>query len=165
VSKSCWWACLCVLAVVATGCGPRVEFMQYRGVQDWPVGGAFVRVVKGMDVYEGLPDRAYEVVGLIDIYDQKPFFENAIATHDVLDHAKKNNADALVWLSKRAILSGSLRVAATVREPAELDTGHSTQPLVTRVRGAAHANGDSVQYAEDVWVEPQRSTLLVIRWK
>ena len=165
MSKSCNWVWLTGLLVLAAGCGPRVEFMQYRGAQNWPTGGAFIRAVKGMDVYEGLPDKPYEVVGLIDVYDNKPFFDNASATHDGLEFAKKNNASALVWLSKRSILSGSLRLPENVREPAELDTGHSTQPLVTRVRGAAQGNAGSVQYAEDVWVEPQRSTLLAIRWK
>ena len=165
MSKVGCWLCLTGALLLAAGCGPRVEFMQYRGAQDWPTGGAFVRVVSGMDVYEGLPDKPYEVVGLIDIYDNKPFFQNAFATHDVLEHAKKNNANALVWLSKRAIMSGSLRMAEAAHEPAEIDAGHSTQPLVTRVRGSATASGDSVRYAEDVWVEPQRTTLLAIRWK
>ena len=165
MSKMGCWLCLTGGVLLAAGCGPRVEFMQYRGVQNWPVGGAFVRVVDGMDVYEGLPDKPYEVVGLIDIYDNKPFFQNAFATHDVLECAKKNNASALVWLSKRAIMSGSLSMTEAGREPAEIDTGHSTQPLVIRVRSRGGSNGDSVRFAEDVWVEPQRSTVLAIRWK
>lgn len=172
-----WSVCVAAGVSLLAGCGPRVEFMQYRGVQNWPTGSAFVRAVKGMEVYEGLPDRPYEVVGLIDIYDNKPFFFNASATKDVLDYARNNNANALVWLSKRVVTSGSLRMAEADRDPAEIDTGRSTQPLVIRTQGSAsgtefttqsgniRSGNSSMQYREDVWVEPQRSTVLAVRWK
>ena len=161
-----WSVCVVAGLSLLAGCGPRVEFMQYRGVQNWPTGSAFVRTVKGMEVYEGLPDRPYEVVGLIDVYDNKPFFFNDSATKQVLDYAQKSNANALVWLSKRVVMSGSLQMADANREAAAVDTGHSTQPLITHVEGGAQASGsNSVQYREDVWVEPQRSTVLAIRWK
>jgi hypothetical protein len=71
-----------------------------------------------MEVYEGLPDRLYEVVGLIDVYDNKPFFFSDSATKQVLDYAQKNNANALVWLSKRVVMSGSLGMDEANREPA-----------------------------------------------
>ncbi len=155
--------------VAMTGCGPQVEFLQYRGPQNWPTGSAFVRVVEGVEVYEGLPDRPYEVLGIIDIWHNQPFFANASATRDVLDYVKKNNGSAVVWLSKRLITSGSLLMEKASCGAAEIDTGHSTQPLIARTRGTSSAystdRGTSIHYQEDAWVEPQRSTLLVVRWK
>jgi len=66
------WAFAAAL-VLGTGCTP-VAYLQYHGAQGWPTGAGFALYVDKVPVYVGLPNKPYDVVGLIDVYDDKPFF-------------------------------------------------------------------------------------------
>ena len=150
-------ALLIVLISIFTGC-IRVEYLEYRGVQAWPTGSAFVQKVEGVDVYEGLPNRAYEVIGLIDVYDDKPFFLDDSTKSKVLKITKEHTADAVVWLSDRTLSSGSLKMGPqNMTDPASLDTGRSSQPevVVTNVS----------QYTATSYKKSLRSSLLLVKWK
>lgn len=151
------------LALVLGCCGcTRVEYLEYRGIQQWPIGSAFVQDVDGVDVFEGLPDKAYTVIGMIDVYDDKPFFLSDDTKKKVLKLAQEHEADALVWLSDRAVTSGSLRMADQSRDPATLDTGRSSQPevLVTNVNAYNNNAYSATQYKKAL-----RSSLLLVKWK
>jgi len=143
------------LAVLVPGC-VRVEYCAYRGRQDWPTGSAFVGRVEGIEVFEGLPQRPYEVIGLVDVYADEPFVDHH-ATKKVLEYVKNKDADALIWLSDRVVSSGSLRMESETKDPASIDTGRSSQPemVITNVN----------QYVQTSRTERLRSTLLLIRWK
>ena len=134
----------------------RVEYREYRGLQDWPTGSAFVGRVEGVEVYEGLPHRSYEVIGLVDVYSGEPF-ENSQATREVLDFVDVKDAHALIWLSDRILASGSLHMGHALKEPASIDSGRSSQPemLITNVG----------QYTQTSTKRALRSTLLLIQWK
>ena len=134
----------------------RVEYREYRGLQDWPTGSAFVGRVEGVEVYEGLPQRPYEVVGLVDVYSSDPF-GNSEATKKVLDLVDMKDAHALIWLSDRIVTSGSLHMGSTLEKAASIDTGRSSQPemLITNVG----------QYTRTSTKRVLRSTLLLIQWK
>ena len=124
----------------------RVEYREYRGVQTWPTGSAFVGRIKGVEVYEGLPQRPYEVIGLVDVYSEDPF-ESGPATDKVLDLIDVKDAHALIWLSDRMVTSGSLRMGRSGAKAALIESGRS---------------GRSGQTAQS---EQPRSTLLLIQWK
>lgn len=150
--------CLLVLLVLVSGWGcTRVEYLEYQGVQSWPTGSAFVQYVDDVPVYEGLPNKGYEVVGLIDVYDDKPFYHDDATKSKVVKMAKEHEADAIVWLSDRTVNSGSLKMGETKAEAASLDTGRSSQPelVVTNVS----------QYTATSYKKALRSSLLVVNWK
>lgn len=64
-------AFLLIAIVFIVGC-VRVEYLEYRGIQAWPTGSAFVQKVEGVDVYEGLPNRTYEVILVQEEPPQQP---------------------------------------------------------------------------------------------
>ena len=134
----------------------RVEYREYRGLQDWPTGSAFVGRVEGVEVYEGLPHRSYEVVGLVDVYSEDPF-GNSQATKKVLELVDAKDAHAVIWLSNRIVASGSLHMGSALKQPAEIDSGRSSQPevLITKIG----------QYTYTSTKRALRSTLLLIQWK
>ena len=142
-------------AVLTAGC-VRVEYREYRGLQDWPTGSAFVGTIEDIEIFEGLPQQPYEVIGLVDVYAEDPF-GNKSAVKRILEYADAKNADALMWLSDRLILSGSGRMGSENRRPAEINTGSSTQPemVITNVS----------QYVATSRTRSLRSTILLIRWK
>lgn len=144
----------CVLPVFS-GC-VRVEYLKYRGPQNWPTGGAFIQLVEGIEVYEGLPTRPYEVIGLIDIYDGDPF-ENSQARDEVMELVDTKDADALLWLSARRVASGGLEMPDYAQAAAQVDAGRSTQPevVITQVS----------QYVARQTRRALRSSLLLIKWK
>ncbi|MEK7756671.1 MAG: hypothetical protein AAB385_05615 [Planctomycetota bacterium] len=148
-------------ALTVIGC-TRVEYLDYRGVQSWPTGSAFVQDVDNVDVYEGLPDREYEVIGLIDVYDDKPFFHDDGTRKKVIKMAKEHKADAIVWLSDRTVSSGSLKMGQESKGAASLDTGRSSQPemLVTNVSQYAQGAAVATSYKKSL-----RSSLLLVKWK
>ncbi len=145
-----------LVLLLLCGC-VRVEYLDYRGVQAWPTGSAFVQDVDGMPVYEGLPEKPYDVVGLVDVYDDQPFFHSDSTKKKVLDQARKHHADAIVWLSDRTVSSGSLKMIPEEKVAALLDTGRSSQPemVVTHVS----------QYVATTYKKSLRSSLLLVRWK
>lgn len=144
------------LGLLSLGC-TRVDYLSYQGIQEWPTGSAFVQSVDNVDVYEGLPNKPYTVVGMIDVYDDQPFFLDSGVKKKVLQMASEHDADALVWLSDRAVSSGSLRMRDNNRDSASLDTGRSSQPEMV----VTHAN----QYVSTSYRKSLRSSLLVIKWK
>lgn len=146
-----------VLGLSLVGC-TRVEYLEYRGVQAWPKGSAFVQDVDGVDIFEGLPNRDYDVIGLVDVYDDKPFFHDGTTKDKVLKIAKEHKADAIVWLSDRTVSSGSLKMGTEHnRDATLLDTGRSSQPemVITNVS----------QYTATSYKKSLRSSLLLVRWK
>ena len=140
-----------------TGC-VRVEYLEYQGVQEWPTGSAFVGSVEDVEVevYEGLPQRPYEVIGLVDVYDDDPFTDSK-ARKEIMEFVDAEEADALIWLSDRVVASGSLIMGRTTKGPASVDTGRSSQPEMT----VTNVN----QYVATSRRKVLRSTLLLIRWK
>lgn len=142
-------------SILAIGC-VRVDYLDYRGSQEWPTGSAFVRLIADIEVYEGLPQRPYEVIGIIDVFDDDPF-DNDYARKKILQFVESEGADALIWLSDRIVASGALNMGDQIREPATVDTGRSTQPevMVTRVN----------QYTAMTTTKLLRSSLLLIKWK
>jgi hypothetical protein len=148
-----WLAAMCL----GVGC-TRVEYLDYRGVQSWPMGSAFVQDVDGVDVYEGLPERPYRVIGLIDVYDDKPFYHDERVRAKVMEITHDRNADAIVWLSDRTVTSGSTSMLQEEGAlAASLDTGRSSQPemIVTNI-----LQSRSTQYKKTL-----RSSLLLIKWR
>ena len=129
-----WGICLVLLPIL--GC-VRVEYLDYQGKQAWPTGSAFVSSVDNLKVYEGLPQVPDEVVGLIDVHDEKPF-DDLSARSKIMRLVRTKDADALIWLSDRLVASGSLLMGELNRSPVTVDAGRSS---------------DSI------------STLLLIRWK
>jgi hypothetical protein len=85
-----------LVAVALVGGCTRVEYLDYRGVQSWPKGSAFVQKVDGVDVYEGLPNQNYEVIGLVDVYDDKPFYHDDTTRGKVIKLAKEHGASAII---------------------------------------------------------------------
>lgn len=144
------------LALLLLGC-TRVEYLEYRGVQEWPIGSAFVQSVDGVDLYEGLPNRAYDVVGLVDVYDDHPFYHDDSTRRKVVKIARDHAADAIVWLSDRTVVSGSQKMESAKKDAATVDTGRSSQPemVVTNVS----------QYTATSYKKSLRSSLLLIKWK
>lgn len=134
----------------------KVEYREYRGLQDWPTGSSFVGRVEGVEVYEGLPQRPYEVIGLIDVYSSDPFGSSQ-TTKKVLDLVDMKDAHAVIWLSNRIVSTGSLYMGNIQKEPASIDTGRSSQPemLITSIG----------QYTRTTTKKVLRSTLLLIQWK
>ena len=147
---------LCIVLLVAAGC-VRIEQLPYQGTQEWPTGSAFVRIVEDMKVFEGLPDRPYEVLGLIDIYSSKPFYRDKDMRKRVLEIARDYEADALLSLSDRTVSSGFFKVGSQEADAALVDTGRSSQPemIVTRVS----------QYVATSAKKRLRNTVLMIRWR
>lgn len=145
-----------VVLLSCVGC-VRVEYLDYRGVQAWPTGSAFVQDIDGTPVYEGLPEKPYDVIGLVDVYDDKPFFHSDSVKKDVLEIAKEHSADAIVWLSDRTVSSGSLRMVPEERSAAMLDTGRSSQPEMLITNASQY---QSIQYKKSL-----RTSLLLIRWR
>lgn len=145
-----------VSLVAVLGC-VNVEYLNYRGEQQWPTGSAFVHSIDALELYEGLPDRPYEVIGMVDVYDDEPFYQNDSVRAKVIGLAHQHHADAMIWLSDRVIISGSLKMGTTERDPASLDTGRSSQPevIVTHV-------SESIQSSYE---KSLRSSILLIRWK
>lgn len=145
-----------VLLFSCMGC-VRVEYLDYRGVQAWPTGSAFVQDVDGTPVYEGLPERPYDVIGLVDVYDDQPFFHSDSVKKKVLELTNEHAADAIVWLSDRTVSSGSLKMNPEDRAPAMLDTGRSSQPelLITNAN-----QYQSIQYKKSL-----RTSLLLVKWR
>jgi len=139
-----------------TGC-TRIEYLEYRGTQDWPTGSAFVQNIDGVEVYEGLPPCAYRVVGLVDVYDEKPFYLNSAVRSKVVDLAKEHNADAIIWLSDRTISTGVFKQNKRESDPASLDTGRSSQPeiIISNV-----SQSTVTSYKKSL-----RSSLLLVQWK
>ncbi len=91
-----------------TGCS-QLEWREYRGPQDWATGGAFVSDLDGMPLYEGLPDRPYAVVGMIEAYDDGDWFRSAANVDKIKDLAQTHDGDALLWISGRAVTLGEFR--------------------------------------------------------
>jgi len=149
------WAFAAAL-VLGTGCTP-VAYLQYHGAQGWPTGAGFALYVDKVPVYVGLPNKPYDVVGLIDVYDDKPFFLDDSTKSRVLKLVKDNKGDALIWLNDRTISSGSFRIGALKADPVRIDAGGSTQPEVIVTHG-------DEQHSER-YVRQLRSSLLVIKWK
>ena len=135
----------------------KVEYLDYRGRQAWPTGSAFVQDVEGIDVYEGLPEKSYDVIGLIDVYDDKPFFHDDSTKKKVLKLAADHKADAIVWLSDRTVSSGSFQTLPHDQNPAQLDTGRSSQPEMIVINKSDYL---ATQYKKTL-----RSSLLLVRWK
>ena len=133
---------LCLLALVAAGC-TNIEHLPYSGMQEWPTGSAFIRLVDDMKVYEGLPDRPYEVLGLIDIYSNKPFYRDRDVRRRVLEIARDYEADALLSLSDRTVSSGFFKFGS---QEADAALGQDNGPalngclgfeFIPRYRGAS----------------------------
>jgi hypothetical protein len=145
-----------VFVLFAAGC-VRVDVLPYCGSQEWPTGSAFVRPVDGMDVFEGLPDRPYKVLGLIDIHSSKPFYRSDYTRKKVLELAEEHEADALISLSDRTLSSGFFKVGSQEEGAAVVDSGRSTQPemIITRVS----------QYVTTSSKKQLRTTVLMIQWK
>jgi hypothetical protein len=123
----------------------RVEYREYRGPQDWPTGASFVGRVEGVEVYEGLPQRPYQVVGLVDVYSDEPF-ESGSAKKEVLDLVDTKDAHALIWLNDFVVASGSLHMENAIKGPVSIESGRAGRTV-----GASEPGG--------------RSTLLLIQWK
>ncbi len=142
--------------VLLNGC-TRIEYLDYKGSQDWPTGAAFVKTLDGMEVYEGLPPCAYEVVGLIDVYDEKPFYLDNTAKNKVIELAKDHKADAILWLSDRTVSTGYMKMKQQKTEPTSVDTGRSSQPeiIISNV-----SQSTITSYKKSL-----RHSLLLIRWK
>ena len=147
---------LCLLGLVAAGC-VRIEHLPYSGTQEWPTGSAFIRLVEDMKVFEGLPDRPYEVLGLIDIYSSKPFYRDRDVCRRILEIARDYEADALLSLSDRTVSSGFFKVGSQEADASLVDSGRSSQPemIVTRVS----------QYTATSAKKSLRSTVLMIQWR
>ena len=145
-----------VMLFLCAGC-VRVEYLDYRGVQAWPTGSAFVQDVDGIPVYEGSPERPYDVVGLVDVYDDQPFFHSDSVKKKVLELTKEHAANAIVWLSDRTVSSGSLKMIPEERAAAMLDTGRSSQPELLITNASQY---QSIQYKKSL-----RTSLLLIKWR
>lgn len=143
-----------LLALV--GC-TRVEYLEYRGEQAWPTGSAFVQTIDGIEVYEGLPGRAYDIVGLVDVYDDKPFYHDDSTRRKVISMARAHGGDAIIWLSDRTVSSGYLRMGPKRADAAALDTGRSTQPEMI----VTNAN----QNVATSYKKTLRSSLLLAKWR
>ncbi len=146
-----------LVTVVWVGGCTRVEYLEYRGVQSWPIGSAFVQNIDGVDVYEGLPNQNYEVIGLVDVYDTKPFYHDDSVRGKVIKIAKEHGAQALLWLSDRTVNSGHFKMGENKVDPASLDTGRSSQPemIVTNVS----------QNTATSYKKAMRSSLLLVKWR
>ena len=154
VLLSCILSCFVLLSALS-GC-VRVEYLGYRGDQSWPTGAAFVKRVQGYEVFEGLPQRPYEVVGLIDVYNEDPFASYQ-SRGRVIKLVRQKGGDAIIWLSDRIVATGAINSVDRIREPTTIDTGRSTQPEVTETKGGISTRRTATKML--------RSSLLVIRWK
>lgn len=145
-----------MVCLLFSGC-TRIEYLDYRGNQDWPTGSAFVQTIDGMEVYEGLPNCDYEVVGLIDVYDDKPFYQDSTVKSKVIELAKDHKASAILWLSDRTVSTGHLKMKKQKTDPASVDTGRSSQPEIV-VSNVSQSTVTSYK-------KSLRTSLLLIRWK
>ena len=145
-----------VLLVLVCGC-TRIEYLEYRGDQEWPTGSAFVQVIDGVEVYEGLPPCSYKVVGLVDVYDEKPFYLDNTVRSKVVKLAEEHKADAIIWLSDRTICTGFLERNKRKTDPTSVDTGRSSQPEVVI--------SDISRSTVTSYKKSLRSSLLLVQWK
>jgi hypothetical protein len=145
-----------LILVLLVGC-TRIEYLEYRGPQAWPTGSAFVQEIEDIEIYEGLPSCNYDVVGLIDVYNEKPFYQDDTICKKVLKLVKEHGGDAILLLSDRTISSGYLKMGQVHKEAASIDTGRSNQPemIVTNM-----TNDVATSYKKSL-----RSSLFVIKWK
>jgi hypothetical protein len=145
-----------VSLVAVIGC-TRIEYLEYRGDQSWPTGSAFIQTIDGVDVYEGLPPCTYDVIGLIDIYDEKAFYLDSAIRSKVICLAKTHGADAIIWLSDRTISTGFFEQNKHKTDQSSVDTGRSSQPEIL----ISNVNQSTVtSYKKSL-----RSSLLLVRWK
>ena len=107
--RICYLMAAGIVVVTLTGCTAilsKVEFKPYEGPQSWPTGGAFISDLDGVPLYEGLPHKPYEVIGLLDAYEDEKWFRNSANMAMVKRLVKEHEADALLWLSNRVINVG-----------------------------------------------------------
>jgi hypothetical protein len=135
--------------------GPQV--FSATVMRGWPQGSAFVHNVEGVDVLEGLPNREYTVVSLIDVYDDKPFYHDSTTRDRVIALSREHGADAIVRLSDRTVSSGYLKMMHNEVNPASVDTGRSSQPEVV----ITNVTRDTAMSYKKVL----RSSLLLVKWK
>lgn len=104
--QNCFCAVIAIgIAGILAGCS-QIGWRDYRGPQAWATGGAFVSDLDGLPLYEGLPERPYEVIGMIEAYDDGDWFRSSANLSRVKKLAQDHDGDALIWLSGRAVSFG-----------------------------------------------------------
>ena len=135
----------------------KVHFEQYGGAQqDWPRSTEAVRLVKmnhGMPIYEKLPDRPYEVLGIMSD-------DGDHAVKHVAEAARVAGADAVLVVGDKAFTDAGLVATPCLMENAE----------VPDPRGPIEIN--RIEHPEALRTGSQQRTIrvtkivgILIRWK
>jgi len=97
------------LAWVASisGCG-NVTWRSYHGSQDWATGSGFSSKAKdGLLIYEGLPDRHYEVLGIAEAQGPANFITQPMHRKKMHEMIRKNGGNAMIIIGREIIRTGS----------------------------------------------------------
>ena len=135
-------ASFCSVVLLLAGCG-TVSYSPYVGQQqDWPTSpGAFVKDMKGIPLYRGLPNRPYTVLGHVEITAEPAFIEQ-----QAYWKAKNVGADAILFVDAQTFYAGSVGGGTAFAAP---------------TKGGAMAFGSSwssAQYQKQI-------TAVFIKWK
>lgn len=98
---------LLVLLVPIAGCG-SVTWRDYHGVQDWATGSGFSSETKdGLNIYEGLPERPYEVLGIVEAQGPASFFTQPAHRKRMHELIREHGGDAMIVIGREIIKTGS----------------------------------------------------------
>jgi len=98
---------LFALAIWGTGCG-HVTWRDYHGPQDWATGAGLASETKdGLIIYEGLPDRPYELLGIVEAQGPANIFTRPAHRETMHKMIREHGGDAMIIVGRELVRTGS----------------------------------------------------------
>lgn len=98
---------LFILISSVSGCG-SVTWRAYHGEQDWATGSGFASETKdGLQIYEGLPDRPYNVLGLVEAQGPANFITRPMHQDRMRKLIREHGGDGMIIIGRELIRTGS----------------------------------------------------------
>lgn len=98
---------LFALAIWSTGCG-HVTWRDYHGPQDWATGAGLSSHAKdGLIIYEGLPDRPYQVLGIVEAQGPANIFTQPAHRERMHKLIQEHGGDAMIIVGRELVRTGS----------------------------------------------------------
>ncbi len=98
---------LVVIMLCVTGCG-RVTWRDYQGRQDWAIGSGFCSQTKdGLLIFEGLPGRPYEVLGIVEAEGPANAFTQPAHRKQMRQLIRDHDGNAMIIVGREVIRTGS----------------------------------------------------------
>jgi hypothetical protein len=93
--------------MLGAGCG-RVTWRDYHGPQDWATGSGFSsKTEDGLSIFEGLPDRPYEVLGIVEAQGPANGFTRPAHQKQMRQLVRDHGGDAMILIGREIIRTGS----------------------------------------------------------